>query len=95
MPRSKQTNKVIIIILLTQIWVANNSIQFSNNNNNNNSLVSTVIRIQTERPDNRVSIPDKSRLFLQYRVETGSGAKAAPYAMEPESLSLWGKAAGA
>jgi hypothetical protein len=34
-------------------------------------------------------------LFLQYRVETGTGAKAAPYAMKPESLFLWGKAEGA
>jgi hypothetical protein len=57
-------------------------------NFNNNILASTVTRLQTERPDNRSSIPEKNRLFLQYRVETGTGAKAAPYAMKPESLFL-------
>jgi hypothetical protein len=52
-----------------------------------NSSVSMVTRTQSERPDGRASIPEKSRIFLQYDVETVTGTKPAPYAVAPDPFA--------
>jgi hypothetical protein len=67
---------------------------FTFNFNNINSAVNMVTRAQTEIPDNRASIPEKSRLSLQYRVEAGTATKPPPYAVALDPFSCEAKRPG-